>query len=239
MPRRPAPDPGHRVRLTRDRVLRAALDLADEKGIGALTMRELGQRLGVEAMSLYNHVDTKDDLLDGIVDEVIAEIELPPDEVGWREAMRARAVSTRAVFARHPWASALIDTRRSSGPGRLRYLDWIIGTLLRAGFTVERALHAVSALDSYTYGFERQQLGMSDGGGDDEETPAEAATAFLDTLPADEFPALREVTIHVARHGYDPVADFDFGLNLLLDGLERSVRDAPGPPSHGPPGKPQ
>ena len=124
-------DPG-RPRLNRDRVLRAALELADQEGIAAVTMRELGRRLGVEAMSLYNHVTTKDDVLDGIIDLVVAEIELPAGEVDWHEAMRQRAVWARDAFARHPWAGALIDTRQTSGPGRLHYLEWAIGTLREA-----------------------------------------------------------------------------------------------------------
>lgn len=211
-------DPG-RPRLNRDRVLRAALELADQEGIAAVTMRELGRRLGVEAMSLYNHVTTKDDVLDGIIDLVVAEIELPAGEVDWHEAMRQRAVWARDAFARHPWAGALIDTRQTSGPGRLHYLEWAIGTLREAGFTIELALFALSAIDSYIYGFLRQQQGMAAGQADTEES----AEAFLDAIPADRFPHVREITGHVLRHGYDPTADFDFGLNLILDSLERRL----------------
>ena len=163
MSRRSTPDPEQRLPLSRERVLHAALGLADKNGIESLTMRELGQRLGVEAMSLYNHVDNKDDILDGLLDLVVAEIDLPSGDVDWREAMRRRAVSAREVFARHPWASALIDSRETSGLGRIRYFDWVIGTLRRAGFSVELAIHAFSAIDSYVYGFGRQQLNMSAG----------------------------------------------------------------------------
>lgn len=205
--------------LNRDRVLRAALELADERGLEALSMRELGRRVGVEAMSLYNHVANKDDLLDGIVDLVVSEIDLPSADVDWREAMRRRAVSAREAFARHPWASALIDSRESSGSGRLHYLEWMIGTLRRAGFSVELALRAFSAIDSYVYGFGRQQLNMSAGEGD--ATPEEMAEAFRSAIPADEFPCLVEVTEHALRTGYDERADFEFGLGLILDGLER------------------
>lgn len=213
-----SPEP--RLPLTRERVLLAALDLADEGGIDALTMRVLGQRLGVEAMSLYNHVDNKDDILDGILDLVVAQIDLPSGDVGWREAMWRRAVSAREVFARHPWASALLDTRESSGPGRMRYYEWVIGTLRRAGFSVELALHAFSAIDSYVYGFGRQQLNMAAGEGD----PREMAEAFLAAIPADEFPYLAElITGHMLQAGYDEDADFAFGLGLILDGLERSL----------------
>jgi len=200
-------------------VLHAALDLADERGIDALSMRELGRRLGVEAMSLYNHVSNKDDVLDGMLDLVVSEIDLPSGEVDWREAMRTRAVSARQVFAHHPWASALLDSRETSGPGRLRYFDWVIGTLRRAGFPVGLALHAFSALDSYVYGFGRQELNMAAGEGD----PREMAEAFLAAIPADEFPYLTEViTGHMLKVGWDENADFEFGLGLILDGLERA-----------------
>lgn len=223
MARRSTADPEARLPLSRERVLQAALDLADERGIDALTMRELGRRLGVEAMSLYNHVDNKDDVLDGILDLVVGEIDLPSDDVDWREAMRRRAVSAKEAFTRHPWASALNDARESSGPGRLQYFEWVIGTLRRAGFSVELALHGFSAIDSYIYGFGRQQLNISAADGDSREM----AAAFLSALPADEFPYLREViTEHMLTVGYDEAADFEFGLGLILDGLERALEAA-------------
>ena len=219
MPTRPTPNPGSRVPLTRERVLRAAVLLADENGLESLTMRELGLRLGVEAMSLYNHVANKDDLLDGMVDLVVSEIELPTETVDWREAMRRRAISAQSVFSGHPWASGLIDSRESSGPARLRYFDWVVGTLRRAGFTLEMTVRAFSLLDSYIYGFGRQQLNTS--AGRDLE-PEEMAEAFLRAIPADEYPYLREMVVeHAMKSGYDESADFDFGLNLILDGLQR------------------
>ncbi len=171
-------------------------------------------------MSLYNHVANKDDLLDGMVDLVVSEIDLPPDEVGWKEAMRRRAVSARDVFSRHPWLSGLIDSRQSSGPARLRYLDWVIGTLRRGGFSIEQAAGAFSLLDSYVYGFGRQQLNMSGGG-----VPrGETTEAFKSAIPADEFPYLTEMVVDYALKGdYDASADFGFGLDLILDGLERGL----------------
>jgi AcrR family transcriptional regulator len=200
-------------------VLRAAVLLADQDGLESLTMRELGLRLGVEAMSLYNHVANKDDLLDGMVDLVVSEIELPTDTVDWREAMRRRAISAQSVFSRHAWASALVDSRESSGPARLRYLDWVIGTLRRAGFTLELAVRAFSLLDSYVYGFGRQQLNRS-AGGDIE--PEQVGEVFLRAIPADEYPYLREMVVEYAMiSSYDESADFDFGLDLILDGLQR------------------
>lgn len=199
-------------------MLRAAVDLADERGIDALTMRELGKRLGVEAMSLYNHVEHKDDLLNGIVDLVASEMDLPDGDVDWSDAMRARARSARSTFGRHPWAAQLMDTRTSSGPERLRYFDWVIGTLRRAGFSVDTALHAFSMLDSYVYGFARQQSTMSDAGAG----TAEAAEELLSQIPTDQFPHLSEVVTHsIQQGGYDPHTDFEFGLTLILDSLQR------------------
>ena len=131
--------------------------------------------------------------------------------------MRRRAISAQAVFARHPWASGLIDSRESSGPARLRYFDWVVGTLRRAGFTLEMAARAFSVLDSYIYGFGRQQLNMSAGG---DIKPEEMAEAFLRAIPADEYPYLREMVVDYAmKSGHDEGADFEFGLNLILDGL--------------------
>lgn len=218
----PTPEP--RLPLSRERVLQAAVMLADEEGVEALTMRKLGQRLGVEAMSLYNHVANKEDMLDGMVDLVVSEIELPTDTVGWKEAMRRRAISAWTVFSCHPWASALVDSREGSGPARLRYLDWVLGTLRRAGFTLETAARAFSVLDSYIYGFGRQRLNMSAGG---DMEPEEMAEAFLRAIPADEYPHLREMVVeHAMKSGYDETADFEFGLNLILEGLQRLLKPA-------------
>jgi AcrR family transcriptional regulator len=204
--------------LTRDKLLRVAVSLADSGGIEALSMRALGRQLGVEAMSLYNHVANKDDLLDGMVDTVIDEIELPTLDADWRDAMRARAASARAAFTRHPWAARLIDSRVSGGLGRLRYFEAVIGVLRRAGFTVELAARAFSLIDSYIYGFGRQSLNMASSDGGD----VPAAEAFAQALPADEFPYLAEMAAtYAANPGYDEAADFAFGLNLILDGLQR------------------
>jgi AcrR family transcriptional regulator len=220
----PTPSPEPRTPLNRERVLRAAIALADEVGIESLKMRELGLRLGVEAMSLYNHVANKDDMLDGMVDLVVGEIELPSEAAGWREAMRRRAISAQAVYSRHPWASALMDSRTSSGPARLQYFDWILGTLRQAGFTHEMTARAISILDSYVYGFGRQQLNLS--AGPDME-PEEIAEAFLQAIPAEEYPHLREMVVEYAlKADHDERADFEFGLNLILDGLERLLEPA-------------
>jgi AcrR family transcriptional regulator len=218
VPTRPAPSPGSRAPLSRERVLAAAVSLVDEAGLGSLTMRELGQRLGVEAMSLYNHVANKDDILDGMVDLVVGEIDLPSDTADWKEAMRRRATSAQAVFTRHPWASGLVDSRQSSGPARLRYFDWVVGTLRRAGFSLEMSARVFSILDSYVYGFGRQQLNLSAGS---DMSPEEMAEAFSHAIPADEYPYLREMVDYAITSVHDDDADFEFGLSLILDGLER------------------
>ena len=218
--------PEPRAPLNRERVLRAAIDVADDGGIDSLTMRKLGHRLGVEAMSLYNHVTNKDDILDGMIDLVVSEIDLPSFGVDWREAMRRRATSARDVFSRHPWASVLIDSRESSGPARLRYFDWVIGTLRQAGFSLELAVRAFSLLDSYFYGFGRQQLNLSSGG---DAAPEEMAEAFLQSVPAAQYPYLTEmITDYAMRVGYDERADFQFGLSLILDGLQGLLDAAAG-----------
>ncbi|MDA3935511.1 MAG: TetR/AcrR family transcriptional regulator C-terminal domain-containing protein [Actinomycetota bacterium] len=198
--------------------MRAAMDLADESGIESVTMRELGRRLGVEAASLYNHVAGKDDLLDGMVDLVVAEIDLPSSDVDWKEAMRRRAVSAREVFTRHRWGAGLIDSRGRSGPSSLSYADRVLGTLLEAGFSPGIAANAFLALDSYIYGFERQRSSISPA---DDEDSTEVAQEVLDAIPQDAFPSLACVAMEYATKPYDDAAAFDFGLDLILDGLQR------------------
>src|SRR5215472_9097154 len=143
----------HRAPLSRDRVLRAAVALADTGGISSLSMRKLGEALGVEAMSLYNHVASKGDLLDGMIDVVFGEIDLPPGDVDWKSAMRQRAISVREALRRHPWAIGLMESRTSPGPATLRHHDAVLGCLRGAGFSIEMTAHAYSLLDSYIYGF--------------------------------------------------------------------------------------
>jgi len=214
--------PELRVPLTRERVLRAAMEVADERGAGAVTMRAVASRLGVEAMSLYNHVKNKDAILDGMVDIVAEEIDLPIDADGWREAMRRRAVSAHRAFARHPWAPALMDSRKTSGPARLRYFDWVLATLVGAGFSLEAAARCFSVLDSYIYGFGRQQLSMTAG----EAPPKEMAKALLAAVPADDYPHLHQMVLLAMDTGYDAEADFAFGLDVVLDGLGQMLSAA-------------
>jgi AcrR family transcriptional regulator len=196
------------------------MQLADESGIESLTMRGLASSLGIEAASLYNHVNDKDDLLDGMTDLAAGEIEVPDDAADWKEAMRRRAASARDVFARHPWASALIDSRQHSGPAQLAYADRVLGTLLAAGFSPRAAANAFLVLDGYIYGFQRQQSSLALPEGVD---TFDVAEELLTTLPADAYPSIMQVARDFSTSAHDESAVFEFGLNLILDGLERSL----------------
>jgi AcrR family transcriptional regulator len=219
MPRKTATSVARRTPLTRDRVLHAGVALADQSGLESLTMRKLGEAVGVEAMSLYNHVAHKDDLLDGMIDLVFSEIDLPSGADGWKTAMRQRAISVRRVLSRHRWAIGQMESRSSPGPATLRHHDAVIGCLRNAGFSIELAAHAYSALDSYIYGFALQERGLPF---DTPDETAELAQAILGQFPSGEYPHLAELTIeHVLRPGYDYGKEFEFGLDLILDGLER------------------
>jgi AcrR family transcriptional regulator len=216
--------PAPRIPLSRDRVLRAAVTFADEYGIETLSMRKLGQVVGVEAMSLYNHVANKEDLLDGMIDLVFAEIELPSAEEGWKRAMRQRAISVRTVLARHRWAIGLMESRTSPGPATLRHHDAVLGCLRNAGFSLEQAAHAYAALDSYIYGFALQDRGLPF---DTPEETAALAQVMLAQFPADTYPHLAEFTFgYVLQPGYDFGHEYEFGLALILDGLERACDTA-------------
>jgi AcrR family transcriptional regulator len=205
--------------LNKDRVLRAALGLADKNGIESLTMRRLGEKLGVEAMSLYNHVANKDEILDGMVDAVFSEIDMPASETGWRTAMRRRATSAREALTRHSWAIGLMESRSNPGPATLRHHDWVIGSLRRAGFSIAMAAHAFSVLDGYIYGFTLQELSLPFRTSEELE---EVAESIFSQLPADEYPYFTEMAMeHALKPGYDYGDEFEFGLDLILDGLER------------------
>ena len=215
---------GSRAPLTRDRVLRAAVTLADEIGLESLSMRKLGEAVGVEAMSLYNHVANKEDLLDGMIDVVFGEIELPSPAVGWRTAIRSRAISMRQALRRHRWAIGLMESRTSPGTTTLRQHDAVIGCLRVAGFSMELTAHAFSAVDSYVYGFALQERGLPF---DTPEDTAELAQGLLAQFPVDQFPHLAAFTAqHVMQPGYDYGKEFEFGLDLILDGL-RAAADRP------------
>jgi AcrR family transcriptional regulator len=210
-----------RLPLTRERVLAAAVALADRGGIESLSMRKLAQELGVEAMSLYHHVANKDDILDGLVDVVFGEIDLPTGEDGWRAAMRQRAISAREALRRHPWATGLMESRPTPGAANLRHHDAVLGVLRGAGFSVQLAAHAYSLLDSYIYGFALQEASLPF---HTPEEAAEVAQAIMAEFPAAEYPHLTEIAVdHVLQPGYDYGNEYLFGLDLILDGLERAL----------------
>jgi hypothetical protein len=205
--------------LTRERVLRAAISLADRDGIESLSMRKLGQKLGVEAMSLYNHVRNKEDMLDGMVDVVFSEIDLPVGGVGWRTGMRKRAISARQVLLRHPWAIGLMESRSTPGPATLRHHDAVLGSLRRAGFSIETAGHAYSVLDGYIYGFTLTELTLPFR---DSKGAAKVAGNILQGVRADEIPYLAEMAVeYTMKPGYSYGDEFEFGLDLILDGIKR------------------
>ena len=212
-----------RTPLTRERVLQTAVRRADEGGIASLSMRKLGQELGVEAMALYHHFANKDDLVDGMVDLVFGEIELPPSSRDWRTAMRQRAIGVRNALLRHRWAVGLMESRRRPGPANLRHHDAVIGSLRAGGFDIGMAAHAYSVLDSYIYGFALTKMNLPFETSDD---VAGVAQSMLEPFPPDEYPHMLEIlTDHVMKPGYDYGEEFEYGLDLILDGLER-VRGA-------------
>jgi AcrR family transcriptional regulator len=212
------PNVKRRAPLSRDRVLRAALVLADAGGIDSMSMRKLGEGLGVEAMSLYNHVANKDDILDGIVDLVFSEIALPSGRGDWKPAMRARAISAHEALLRHPWAPSLMQSRTKPGPATLRHHDSVLGSLRNAGFSLIMAAHAVSVIDGYVYGFSLQQLNLPL---QSRKQVAEVGQDILRRMVG-EYPHLAEmITKHAMKPGYDYAKEFEFGLGLILDGLER------------------
>jgi AcrR family transcriptional regulator len=210
-----------RLPLSRERILQAALAFADANGIESLSMRKLGEAVGVEAMSLYNHVPSKGDLLDGLIDLVFSEIELPGSADDWRKAMRQRAIAVRAALKRHRWAIGLMESRTSPGPATLRHHDAVLGCLRQAGFPIALAAHAYAALDSYIYGFALQEASLPFETG---EQTADMAQDFVAQFSPDEYPHLAEFTFkHVLQPGYDYGCEYEYGLDLILDGLDRAL----------------
>ena len=208
--------------LTRERVLQAAIKLADQGGIEALSMRKLGQELGVEAMAVYYHFANKAEVVDGLVDLVFSEIEPPSAGGDWKAAMRQRAISLRDVLLRHRWAIGLMESRLRPGPASLGHHDAVLGSLRAAGFSIEMAAHAYSLLDSYIYGFALTMLNLPF---EDSEEVAEVARSMLEPFPAEEYPNLVAIIEHAMQPGYDFGDEFEYGLDLILDGLAR-VRGA-------------
>jgi AcrR family transcriptional regulator len=213
------PKTQHRVPLTRERVLETALRLADQGGLEALSMRKLGQALGVEAMALYYHFANKERVLDGIVDLVFGEIEPPAAGGEWKSAMRRRAIEVRDALLRHRWAVGFMESRTNPGPATLRHHDAVIGCLRAAGFDMAMAAHAYSLMDSYIYGFALTQMTLPFEALDD---ITEMAQTMLEPFPAGEFPNLLAfITEHAMKPGYDYADEFEYGLDLILDGIEQ------------------
>ena len=209
-----------RRRLSRERVLQAAIANADAGGLEALTMRTLAEMLGVAPMALYRHVANKDDLIDAMVDVVFSEIGVPAGAGDWKTSMRQRAIAVRDALTRHPWAVGLMESRRTPGPANLRHHDAVIGRLRAAGFDVAMAAHAYSLLDSYIYGFALTKLNLPF---ETSEDVGEVAESMLQPFPATEYPNLVEfLSEHVMKPGYDHGNEFEYGLDVVLGGIETS-----------------
>ena len=206
------------TKLSKQRVVLEAVGLADREGVDGLSMRRLAAVLGAGAMSLYHYVANKEELLDAMIDIVFEEIELPTDATDWQSAMRQRAISTRQVLARHPWAIGLLESRTSPGPANLRHHEAVTACLRRAGFSVFMATHANWLLDSYVYGFALQESSLPFDTADEFADTTE--DVFLPQLPPDQFPYLNESAAALVAAGYDPAEEFIFGLDLVLAALE-------------------
>jgi AcrR family transcriptional regulator len=228
MAQKPDSKPQSRVPLSRERVLDAAIRLADEGGIESLTMRRLARALGVEAMSLYNHVANKGDLVDAMVDLVVSEIDLPSTTEAWDVAVRKCAISAHEVLLRHPWSCSLVMSSASTRVprnARIRYMEWLLGRLREAGFSPELTYHAYHALDGHILGFTLWELGHSAAANAmrDDKDFADFAASFVRELRAADYPYLAEhAEQHLAAAGDDGASEFEFGLDLILDGLERA-----------------
>jgi AcrR family transcriptional regulator len=202
-------------------VLRAAIAHADAVGLEALSMRTLAEVLGVAPMALYRHVANRDDLVDGMVDIVFSEIDLPSSGRDWRAAMRQRAISVRDALSRHRWAIGLMESRVNPGPANLRHHDAVIGSLRAGGFDMAMVAHAYSLLDGYIYGFALTKMNLPFESGDD---VAEMAQTMLEPFPVNEYPNLMAfITEHAMKPGYDFAGEFEYGLDVILDGLGRLV----------------
>ncbi len=214
-----------RSTLSPQRVITAAVALADVIGVDALTIRKLAVELDVKPMTIYHHVSNKEAIIDGMVDHVFSEIDLPPAGTDWKQAIRQRAASARVVLARHPWAAPLMESRTTPGPATLRHHDAVLGCLRDGGFSIEMTAHAYALIDAFIYGFALQEASLPATGGDD---MTELAQSVTEAMPAGEYPHLIEFTTeHVLQPGYDFATEFDFGLDLILDGLEAAA-DGPG-----------
>lgn len=210
-----------RPRLTAERVLSTALGLADQIGINDLTIRRLAEALDVKPMTIYHHVPNKEAIIDGMVDLVFSEIEQPDPELDWKTAIRRRCASARVVLARHRWAVPYMESRTSPGPATLSHHDAVLGCLRRE-MSIEMTAHAYATLDAYVYGFALQEANLPATGGDE---MAALASDIIEQFTLAEYPHLAEFTMqHVMQPGYDFMQEFDFGLDLILDGLVRAAQ---------------
>lgn len=204
------------VPLSKDRVLDCALNMADAEGLDALSMRKLADRLGVKAMSLYNHVANKEDIIDGLVERVVSEMGLPDASLPWREAMEKRAIVAHRVLMAHPWATHAFMSRVNAGPAMLAYVNATLGCLHEAGFSLPVADHAWNAMDNHIYGFTLQALNFPFS----QEEYAEVAKQYLPMISVNELPYLHELTVLVSEKQHKGVHDFHLGLDFILDGLQ-------------------
>lgn len=205
--------------LSRDRVLATALAVADAEGLDALSMRRLAGELGVKAMSLYNHVEGREAIVDGIVELVVAEIALPSLDDPWKEAMRTRAHSAHEVLLRHRWATFALVSRVNAGDAMLRYVNATLGCLVEAGFPLDVADHAWNAMDNHIYGFTLQEITFPFQASE----YADAAMEYMERVDTTRVPYLHSLATLVMTGRHTGVSDFSFGLELILDGLERTL----------------
>jgi AcrR family transcriptional regulator len=210
-----------RPSLTRVRIIEGAVKLADDIGVDALTIRKLATSLTVKPMTIYHYVANKEAIVDGMVDEVFNEIDLPSVDTDWKRAIRERSISARVVLVKHPWAVPLMESRSTPGPATLRHHDAVLGCLRNGGLSVAMTAHAYALIDAFIYGFAIQEASLPATSG---EEMAELVEEVFDMASADEYPYLTELTTeHILQPGYDFGNEFEFGLNLILDGLEKSV----------------
>ena len=209
-----------RLPLSRERVLSAAVSLADEGGIESLSMRKLAQKVGVEAMTLYYYVANKDDILDGIVDLVVGEIETPDKGADWKAALRKSAISAHQVLLRHPWACGLMMSPARVRPARLRFMDSVLGSLREAGLSAKLTYLAYHAFDSHLLGFTLWEIGYSAGMAE----PPKFISNFLEMLPTEYPNVAQHAQQHLTESSPDDLSEFEFGLDLILDGFEK-MRD--------------
>lgn len=219
----PMKDEDPRPALTRQRVVQAAIQHADSAGLDGLTMRQVAGMLQSAPMSLYRHVANRDDLIDAMIDVLFSELALPLGSAHWKTAMRDRALSLRDLLARHRWAIGLMESRRRPGPANLRHHDAVIGKLRSAGFDISMVAHAYSVLDGYIYGFALTRMNIPF---DTTDEMAAMAQDMFEPLPANDYPNLAEfVTDHVMKPGYDYREEFEYGLDLILSGLEQALAE--------------